>query len=628
MASSSSASPSPVVPNKITLYFYSDALNGTGPFKANQRFSVDDTSTFATILKRGFHAPGQPAAATTSTLANLKTFHVFVAPSPQKHGLVVDKLERQETSYVSVEEHLTWLLAGYVKDSRFLAFLHQRAPYLLSHHGKKLAIIFRKKTDMKLPAIQRLFSVGFDSFQIDRERHRDFDEKDYQHNRVTIENVGDAGTVQLQLFHEVLFESSRIRINKAHIRSARNGVRFHCRDPWYWRQIMKAADCFQIYDDSDEPPEDGISNQVLRTFTLDTTRLRLRAYEYTQVDHDTSTSIKGSMVQALFCEVYRRCEGYWVTEDNSARLTYILRYIGTKRAARFTPRPDTSILYSPRPIKPEDTLATFLGLLVVFCEIISNKSETDRIRLLLEAAGFLRYLRAKGLRCGRTGETLIVALYLDASLVASVYFLTMRDEPQPPIASSSRTRSYTSNRKTDPQVYIKRKDYPLSKRTAVARDPNGNRTGRTRITQESQLIQFIKLQWDLQRSLKELYADQRELVEEAVREARSLSTLLQAIPQMASASKVAKEGLNVAELYSGLRVPDGEQPRHLGSLSRPRSNQVSQEPSFQGIADSALPEEDEEDVFGFEAGSLEEDAQALEPWDSDPPSDDEELGME
>ncbi|KAK1223355.1 hypothetical protein PQX77_013754 [Marasmius sp. AFHP31] len=626
MAASSSASRG--IPSSMTLHLYSDASRAaTGQrFKAMaQRVVVDHNMTFAAVFERGSRAL-TTLSRTSATLADLENFHVFLAPSSSKNSFVLEKAEKQDRSSGSPDVHLTWLLAGYEKESPFIPFLHQRAPDLLSLYGGRLAIAFREKTYMKLPAIQRLFPMGCDAFQIDREKHTNFDKNDYLHNRVTIEMIGGQETVQLELFRKVLFESPRIRINKAHIRIATRGVRFHCRDPWYWRPIKKATDCFEIYDNSNEPSEVGISNQVLRTFTIDTTRLRLRGHEYTQVNQDTSTSIKGSMVQGLLCEVYRRPQGYWVTEDNSIRLTYILRYMGTNRAAHFTPRPDTSILYSPRPINPGETFSIFMGLIVIFCEIISYKSEIDRIRLLLEAAAFLRYLRAKGLRCSKTGETLIVALYLDASMVTTVYFLTMRDEPLPPAPSAGpKTRSYTSNKKTDPQVYVKQRDYPLSKKTEVVKDSNGNPTGQTRTTRESQLIQFIKLQWDLERFLRELYAHQAELVEEAVREARSLSTLLKNLPQMVSASKVATDGIEAAQQYTGLRIPDLEPSRTLGTLSGPRarsrSNKVSRAPSFQGTTSSAIPEEAEFD--DFESGGSEIEFGESGEWDSDPPSDEE-----
>ncbi|KAJ8073882.1 hypothetical protein PM082_012160 [Marasmius tenuissimus] len=627
MASSSTTSRG--IPNRVTLYLYSDSSE-TGTMHlskpTSQRFVVDRNTPFAKVFRCGLQGQEEISGRTASIFADLNSFHVFVAPSPSKNTLIVDRLENQDMSSESLDEHLTWLLEGYEKGSPFLPFLHQRAPYLLSHPARNLPVAFRRKTDMKMPAIQHLFPIGCDAFQIDREKHTNFDKDDYRHNRLTIEMVGSKETVQLELFREVLFGSPRIRINKAHIRTATRGVRFHCRDPWYWRPLRKASDCFDIYDDSDERPEDGVSNQVLRTLTIDTTRMRLRGHEYTQVDQDTSTSIKGSMVQGILCEVYRRPQGYWVTEDNSIRLTYILRYTGTDRAAHFTPRPDTSILHSPRPINPGETFSMFMGLMVVFCEIISYKSEVDRIRLLLEAAAFLRYLRAKGLRCSKTGETLIVALYLDASMVTTVYFLTMRDEPLPPAPSAGpTTRSYTSNKKTDPQVYVKRRDYPLSKKTETVKDSNGNPTGQTRTIRESQLIQFIKLQWDLERFLRELYADQTELVEEAVREARSLSTLLKNLPKMASASKVATDGIEVAEQYTGLRIPDSEPSRTLGTLSGPRakskSNKVSKAPSFQGTTSSTIPEEAEGD--DFESGGLEDEFEESGEWDSDPPSDEE-----
>ncbi|KAJ8073842.1 hypothetical protein PM082_012120 [Marasmius tenuissimus] len=247
---------------------------------------------------------------------------------------------------------------------------------------------------------------------------------------------------------------------------------------------------------------------------------------------------------------------YLWNRNQNAHLTYVVRYKGTTSGAHFTPKPDSAVFLLPRPVDGEiNATYKYLAHVSVFLENISNPSKTDRTRVLVVAGAFNRHCRSKGLKCSKTNETLTVAIYLDDHMMATVYYLTSKDD-----ASSNESIG-------EIKVYVKKHDFYL------AGKEDEDITG-------SQVAPFVKVLWDLEALFVDLYKDKGDLLEEIAREARSLSLLPQNVSDIPSVSKVATNGMKFAGELPGARVPDSESKPSLGSVPRGKSRKVSSNPQI------------------------------------------------
>ncbi|KAL0562474.1 hypothetical protein V5O48_019613, partial [Marasmius crinis-equi] len=143
-----------------------------------------------------------------------------------------------------------------------------------------------------------------------------------------------------------------------------------------------------------------------------------------------------------------------------------------------------------------------------------------------------------------TGETLNIAVYLNKGLMASVYFLTTKDEPKPGL------------RWSDVEVYVKQHDYHL--------------VGKREDDDEPEAMEFLKLMWDIEKVIPKLYENKRDLVEEILREASSFSLALQKMPstEICSASLVASKGVDIAAVLPASLKPASSNPKSSSFTTR------------------------------------------------------------
>ncbi|KAL0069631.1 hypothetical protein AAF712_003289 [Marasmius tenuissimus] len=475
---------------------------------------VDSTQTFSTFLKDGFDIAkksGTPQSANASKTSK-ENFYLF----------------------------------DYTDNAPLLEHLRLHAPWLLSNPAVSVPVLGRKEDEISTRLLKSVFERGYYAFQIIRSTSTDFHKDDIGLNNL----VDVTADTPKTLIAESIENSKAIEINELQVRRAESGARRPLFVEPYWDnlkrtspkyiKIVKKENCDDHLDD------DKRGEYIIRSLTSGTERILLRGREFAYDDPDTSSAIRGAPVQALVCDIFRK-PNFVVKENQNAHLTYVVHYKGTTSGAHFTPKPDSAVFLLPRPVDGEiNATYKYLAHVSVFLENISNPSKTDRTRVLVVAGAFNTHCRSKGLKCSKTNETLTVAIYLDDHMMATVYYLTSKDD-----ASSNESIG----------VYVKKHDFYL------AGKEDEDITG-------SQVAPFVKALF------VDLYKDKGDLLEEIAREARSLSLLLQNVSDIPSVSKVATNGMKLAGELPGARVPDSESKPSHGSVPRGKSRKVSSNPQI------------------------------------------------
>ncbi|KAJ8080101.1 hypothetical protein PM082_016929 [Marasmius tenuissimus] len=544
------------LPDKINVLFFSTSTDVDIDMSRIRPEILEITSTMRidTFLQEGVRNLKQEGVLAKEIA--VQKARIFVTASPRLHRKLVQDVRVPDADFGAAINSLTLVLEGYKEDTLVLDFFRKHSPWVLSDPMAAWPILVRRKDDVPFQLVLDMYKPYYRALRITKTKTSDFCKEDRQLNKLLeAKQVPSLNLGLWKVIKEV--KEGKIKLNKAHFSRATNNARYLLNCPFFWDQI-KSTRCFEIVGDGTDDKEmedDGCDEILLWTLALDTGRVFRRADEFV-FKKKTSTGIKGSMVQSAICDIYEG-DDYEVTENQGVRLSYLIRYQrNLAEFSRLTPHPDTFVV--------------FLHLLIVICEIISNPGQTDRERGLMEGVGEAKALRSKNLVDPTTGETLTIVIYMDARMVVDVYFLftTKEDAEKYDIA--------------DLPVYMtEMKFYIAGGRPDVQElGEDGSPTGRT-IVGSTEIIQFIVLLWQLRAVFERMYGDQQELVREVVGELRSMSILLQKIPDLVSSSKVSTGEVQPKEFPGlvSLPVPNaagGNGSRH--SLVPRGSRTASQDP--------------------------------------------------
>ncbi|KAL0565916.1 hypothetical protein V5O48_016098 [Marasmius crinis-equi] len=467
---------------------------------------------------------------------------------------MVAKLGREQNVSPDALAPLTLLVDEYASaNTHFVAHLAEFAPPLHSTllSGIALPVFIRKKDSVT----NDLLSTGFGgitlrAMKFNRTKSTNYTDDDQVSNKIV--DVTHKEHV-LQLIKKLEDMPPR-QLNKAQITGATRGTRQLLQNLDFWEKIMGVADkdpkSFRIYDDPTK--DDGASMEFLFSLTIGVGHIIFRAEELVWQRRNTSTTILGSMAQRLLGDIFE-CPDFQVLENQTAGYTYL---------AHFLPEgslPEEDAHLSPRP----DSFVLFGGLVVVFLEIISDPSKTDRTRMLLQAASYSKLLRVKGLVDKATDETLTVAMYLDKRMMMEVHLLT--------------TMGGTGSVE-DMEVCLKRKEFWLAGGRDIE-EFEGEDGEMVKRRTPSEVYQFLKFLWDLEKLFREeIYKDKGELIQEVVREVRGLSTMLKNAKDLKSSSSVSKTRTRSLTSEASVTNTESSGERAKSTGSSRRKSQIPQQP--------------------------------------------------
>ncbi|KAK1219188.1 hypothetical protein PQX77_018098 [Marasmius sp. AFHP31] len=487
---------------------------------------ISSTMTFKKFLSEGIRLQRDDALFPSDIDIDVENARIFVTASPRQQRQVLQEVGSPAVNLGEILKNLTLVFEDYADDTLVLDFFRKHAPWLLSNPKSPSPILVRKKNDVPFDLVLDIYKTYYRALRITRARTKDFCTKDRELNKLV--EADEVPGLNLRLWKVIKeVKEKKIKLNKAQFNRATDNARYMLNCPFFWDRI-KSTGCFEIVGDgtdNKEMEDDGCNEILLWTLVFNTGRVFRRADEFT-FKKQTSTGIKGSMVQNAICDIYEG-KDYEVTENQGVRLSYLVRYErNLAEFSRLTPRPDTFVVY--------------LYLLIVICEIISNPGQTDRERGLMEGVGEAKAQRSKNLVDPETGETLTIVIYMDALMVVDVYFLftTKEDAEKYDIA--------------DLPVYMtEMRFYVAGGRPNVEElDKDGNPT-----VGGIEIIQFIVLLWQLRAVFERMYGGQQELVREVVGELRSMSILLQKIPDLVSSSKVSRGEVQPKEFPGLVSLP-------------------------------------------------------------------------
>ncbi|KAF9255680.1 hypothetical protein L218DRAFT_1081721 [Marasmius fiardii PR-910] len=409
----------------------------------------------------------------------------------------------------------------------FLGFLKKFALHLFVSTASTLnsnttiPILFLNRSTLSLLVLKKVFGETFvATLTIEQENTSGFKKGDLELNG--IRPILDQELIKSESIQKIL-RMPAYPVNTGYLKSTghREGTpnpRLVFMDAFYRDHVRKAPEgCFEPSDDPDK--DDGQSDAFIETITVSAYRTQVQGRQLVLNNHP-STTCRTSLAQSLLAEIFTAIEGertpgellFFHTQQQTTKITFILNVEGEAAYSHNTPLPDSLVFL-------KDTFQAMIP--IVSCEVESNTSQTDRLRLLLYTRSILLCMREHRLAF-KNGETLNIGIYIDKNLVVSVYILSIK--------SGSK----------DVEVY--QQDFHLVGKI----QPDKSIAG------PSEILPFVKRLWDLRKALKEGYKNQLDEIFDMASRTEAFSTLLKKkIPGVQSASARMRE----SKPQSGLSFP-------------------------------------------------------------------------
>ncbi|KAK1230803.1 hypothetical protein PQX77_006075, partial [Marasmius sp. AFHP31] len=295
----------PQVPANISVIFFSVSSEvDLDTSRIPRTIEISSTMTFKKFLSEGIRLQRDDAIFPSDIDIDLEDARIFVTASPRQQRQVLQEIGSLTVNFKEILKNLTLVLENHAEDTLVLDFFRKHAPWLLSNPKSPCPILVRQKNNVPFDLVLDIYKTYYRALRITRARTKDFCTKDRELNKLV--EADEVPGLNLRLW-EVIKEvkEKKIKLNKAQFNRATDNARYMLNCPFFWDRI-KSTGCFEIVGDgtdNKEMEDDGCNEILLWTLVFNTGRVFRRADEFT-FKKQTSTGIKGSMVQNAICDIY------------------------------------------------------------------------------------------------------------------------------------------------------------------------------------------------------------------------------------------------------------------------------------------------------------------------------------